>query len=88
MHSCTNYLVAVVQQQGDYDTDTIRTIDSYFEMRRDNVGVRPCYALQEYDLNLGDEVIYNPVITELSDYIIDMIILDNVRRYLLLSRTS
>lgn len=78
VESFTAYLESVVQQAADRDKDIIRTVDSYLENRRQNIGARPSYVPMELDLNLEDEVFYHPVIVELSYYIADLIIVDNV----------
>ncbi|KAF8484312.1 terpenoid synthase [Gautieria morchelliformis] len=77
VESFTAYLESVIQQAIDRDTNTIRTIDSYFQNRRENIGARPSYVPMELDLDLPDEVFYHPVIVELSIYIADLIILGN-----------
>ena len=78
LESFTAYLNSVIQQAADRDNDTIRSIESYFENRRENIGARPSYVPMELDLDLPDEVFYHPVIVELSVHIADLIILDNV----------
>lgn len=78
VESLTAYLESVVQQAADRDNNTFRTVDSYLETRRENIGARPSYVPIELDLNLPDEVFYHPIIVELSVHIADLIILDNV----------
>lgn len=78
VESLTAYLESVVQQAADRDSDKLRTIDEYLLNRRENIGARPSYVPMELDLNLVDEVFYHPVLVELSVYIADLIILDNV----------
>ena len=85
VESFTAYLESVVQQAYDRDNNVIRSIDTYFENRRQNIGARPSYVPMELDLNLPDHVFYHPVIEELSYYIADLIILDNVRDLLISS---
>jgi len=80
------YLDAVVQQAADRDNDTIRTIDSYIQYRRDTIGAKPAYGPLELELDLPDEVFYHPTIVELTDYITDMIFIDNVSSIFHLSR--
>ena len=72
------YLESVVEQADDRDNNVIRSIDSYFENRRQNIGARPSYVPMELDLNLPDHVFYHPVIEELSYYIADLVIVNNV----------
>ena len=57
----------------------MRTIDSYFQTRRENIGARPSYVPGELHLDLPDEAFDHPVVKELEYYIADLIILDNVR---------
>nr|AQH32583.1 terpenoid synthase [Polyporus brumalis] len=71
------YLNSVIVQAEDRDNDTIRTIDSYLEIRRENVGVRSAYMPGELHLSIPDEAFYHPVIKELEYLAIDLIILDN-----------
>jgi Terpene synthase family 2, C-terminal metal binding len=78
VESFTAYLNSVVQQAEDRDNNSIRTIDSYLENRRENIGARPSYVPMELDLDLPDHVFYHPVIVQLSIYIAELIILDNV----------
>ena len=82
--SFVEYLDAVVQQARDRDDKSIRTIESYFTIRRGDVGTRPCYALLELSLNIPDEVINHPVIRELSDCASDLVALNNVSPHHLL----
>ena len=79
IESFTAYLESVVQQAYDRDTNVFLTVDSYFEKRRENVGVRSSYVPLELNLSLPDHVFYHPTIQELSYLIADLVILDNVR---------
>ncbi|PCH36903.1 terpenoid synthase [Wolfiporia cocos MD-104 SS10] len=73
----TDYLESVVEQALDRDNGSIRTVESYFKTRRENIGARPSYVPAELGLHIPDEAFYHPVITELSYYIADLIIIDN-----------
>ena len=66
IESFTAYLEAVVEQACDRDNNVIRSIDTYFKNRRNNIGVLPSYVPMELDLNLPEHVFYHPVIEELS----------------------
>ncbi|KAG5734861.1 Steroid 17-alpha-hydroxylase/17,20 lyase [Termitomyces sp. T112] len=77
VESLTAYLESVVQQPADRDHDTFRTIDTYLQNRRQNIGARPSFVPMELDLDFPDDVFYHPVILELSVYITDLIILEN-----------
>ena len=70
VESFTAYLNSVVQQAEDRDNNSIRTIDSYLENRRENIGARPSYVP---DLDLPDHVFYHPVIVQLSIYIAELL---------------
>ena len=67
-----------MQQAADRDNNKYHSIASYLAARHENIGTRPSYAVIEYDLNLGDEIIYHPVIVELTENITELILLDNV----------
>ncbi|KAH9011169.1 terpenoid synthase [Lactarius pseudohatsudake] len=71
------YARAVVQQAADRRHKHIRSVEEYFEVRRDTIGARPAFALIELDMNLPDEAVHHPVIEEMTVLAIDMIILDN-----------
>ncbi|TBU29047.1 terpenoid synthase [Dichomitus squalens] len=71
------YCQSVVQQAADRDVQHVRTIDSYFENRRENIGARPSFALLELDMDLPDEVMEHPAIVDLTTGAIDMLILGN-----------
>lgn len=75
----TDYLNSVIEQAADRDNNTFRTVDSYLKTRKENIGARPSYVPAELGLDLPDEAFYHPVITELSYYIAELIILGNVR---------
>ncbi|CCM04071.1 uncharacterized protein FIBRA_06230 [Fibroporia radiculosa] len=77
LESFTAYLESVVAQAVDRDNDTVRTIESYMETRRENIGSRPSFVLLELSMNLPDNVFYDPAIVELSTCITDLLILDN-----------
>jgi hypothetical protein len=68
----------VVQQAVDRGHKHIRSVDEYFEVRRDTIGTRPAFALLELDMNLPDEAVQHPVVEEMTVLATDMIILANV----------
>jgi Delta6-protoilludene synthase len=74
----SDYLDSVVEQAEDRDKDIYRDIDNYFPTRRQNIGSRPSFVPAELGLDLPDDAFYHPVVLELSEYITDLIILDNV----------
>ena len=74
----SDYLDSVAEQAEERDKDVYRDIDSYFRTRRQNVGARPSFVPCELGLDLPDEAFYHPVVLELSEYITDLIIIDNV----------
>lgn len=71
------YTDAVVQQSADRDHSYIRSIDSYFEVRRETIGAKPSFAINEVHLNLPDHVLDHPVIKSLTVSCIDMLIIGN-----------
>ena len=76
--SFTAFLNAIVQEATDRDNDTIRTIDSYIQYRRDTIAAKVSFGPLELGLDLPDEVFYHPAIVELTNHIGDMIFIDNV----------
>jgi hypothetical protein len=70
----------MVQRVADRRLKYIRSVEEYFEVRRETIGVKLSFALIELDMNLPDEVAKHPVVEELAILAIDMIILDNVGR--------
>jgi hypothetical protein len=71
------YTDAVVQQAEDRDHDRVRDIKGYFDIRRDDSGVKPCFAIIELHMNLPDRVHSDVVIKRLTMAAIDMIIIAN-----------
>jgi len=71
------YLEGVVQQAADRSGHLIRDIQSYFDLRRKTVGIRPSYALLELGLDIPDEVIAHPAIEDMVVASMDMVILAN-----------
>ena len=75
----SRYLEGVVEQ-ARRQTQGIPSIDDYLIVRRQDIGAYPCFPLIEpaFNLKLPDEVLYHPVMVELSRLAVDMIIFDNV----------
>ncbi|KAG1819038.1 terpenoid synthase [Suillus subaureus] len=71
------YLEGVVQQAIDRSRHHIRDIQSYFNVRRRTVGVRPSFAIVELGLNIPDEVISHPRIEDMVVASVDMVIVAN-----------
>ncbi|KAF8266732.1 terpenoid synthase [Lactarius quietus] len=65
------------QRSADRRHQHIRSIEEYFEIRRDSIAARPCLALIKLDMNLPDEVVQHPIIEEMATLAIDMFVLDN-----------
>ncbi|KAI9433169.1 terpenoid synthase [Lactarius indigo] len=68
---------AMVQKAADRRQKRIRSVEEYFEVRRDSIGARPALALIELDMNLPKEAVQHPVIEEMTMLAIEMVILDN-----------
>lgn len=68
---------AIVQQSVDRNSNHIRDLDSYFELRRDTIGAKPAFAIMEMYLNIPDEVLEHPVIQKLYVSSIDLVIISN-----------
>ncbi|RDX52874.1 terpenoid synthase [Lentinus brumalis] len=71
------YCQSVVQQATDRHVQRLHTVESYLNMRRENIGAKPSFALLELDMHLPDEVMTHPTIVDLSTWAIDMLILGN-----------
>jgi hypothetical protein len=71
------YLDSVVQQAEDRTHNLIRDIKSYFDVRRDTIGAKPSFAINEIHLNIPDEVMEDPIIKTLTSTSIDMLIIGN-----------
>ncbi|PIL37688.1 terpene synthase [Ganoderma sinense ZZ0214-1] len=71
------YLEGVAHQAEDRDNHVLRTVDTYMEARRMDSGVRPCLSPCEFHLSIPDEAFYHPVVKELRDASIDLVVLDN-----------
>ncbi|KAI9447578.1 terpenoid synthase [Lactarius indigo] len=68
---------AMAQRAADKRHKRIRSVEEYFDIRRDSIGARPAFALIEMDMSLPKEAVNHPVIEEMTILAIDMIILDN-----------
>ncbi|KAJ7240251.1 isoprenoid synthase domain-containing protein [Mycena rebaudengoi] len=77
VESFKDYLDSLVVQAEGRAFDTFLTVNSYLQIRRQNIGARPSYVPGELHLDFPDEVFYHPVVKELESYITDLIILDN-----------
>lgn len=71
------YTDAVVQQSLDRGNGSLRDIQNYFEVRRETIGVKPSFAINQIYLDLPDYVFESPIITRLTNLSIDMIITGN-----------
>ncbi|KAJ7720443.1 terpenoid synthase [Mycena metata] len=70
-----SYLNAVVQQARN--SGHIRDVNSYFQVRRDTIGAKPSFAINEIHLNIPDEIITHPVIVRLTNLCLDALIIGN-----------
>ena len=73
-----DYCESVVTQARDRVSLRVHTVDTYFAVRRENVGAKPSFALLEMDMNLPDEALEHPVMVDLTTWAIDMLIIGNV----------
>ncbi|KAK7694474.1 Delta(6)-protoilludene synthase [Cerrena zonata] len=71
------YTDSVVQQAADRDHSHIRSVDHYFDLRRDTIGAKPSFAILEVKMDLPDEVLNHPSIVTLTAACIDMLIIGN-----------
>ncbi|KAG2036834.1 terpenoid synthase [Suillus americanus] len=71
------YLEGTMQQAIDRNEHRIRDIQSYINVRRDTIAMKPSFALLELGLDIPDEVMSHPIIETMTITSIDMIIIDN-----------
>lgn len=71
------YLDAVVEQAEDRVAHHIRTIESYFQVRRETIGAKSSFALNEMYMNIPNHIMRHPVIEKLGQLSIDLIIIGN-----------
>ena len=72
------YVAAVIQQAEDRDRNYVRTIEEYYELRRNTIGAKPSFDLLLLPLEIPEEILEDPRIATLAELSIDMIILGNV----------
>ncbi|PIL37690.1 terpene synthase [Ganoderma sinense ZZ0214-1] len=77
LEAFADYLDGTAQLAEDRDKRAIRTIDAYMEARRMDSGVRVCFSPNELQLSIPDEAFYHPVVKELRDASVDLVVLDN-----------
>ncbi|KAG1815061.1 terpenoid synthase [Suillus subaureus] len=71
------YLEGLVQQAIDRNEHRIRDIQSYIDVRRDTVAMKPVFALLELGLDIPDQVISHSTIETMAIACMDMIFIDN-----------
>jgi hypothetical protein len=79
LDSYTAYLRAVVVEALDREQGHCRGIDDYLRLRRDTCGAQSAFAIYEMGMNLPDDVYNHPVIAELVECIVELILVDNVK---------
>ena len=79
LDSFISYLRAVVVEALDRDQGHCRSIDDYLRLRRDTCGAKSALMIYEMGMDLPDEVYNHPVIAELVECIVELILIDNVK---------
>jgi len=77
LDSFTAYLRAVVVEALDREHSHCRSIDDYLKLRRDTCGAKSAFAIYEMGMEFPDEVFYHPIIAELVECIVELILIDN-----------
>ena len=74
------YIDAVVEEASLRERGEVADLNAYLLLRRENGGVRDCFALIEYalDIDLPDEVYADPVFQKFYFAGVDMVIWANV----------
>ena len=73
-----NYLKAIVAQAEDRGNRTELSVREYLARRREDVGGPPSFVVGVLHLSIPNEAFNHPVIKELENAILDLIIVDNV----------
>ncbi|KAF9072640.1 terpenoid synthase [Rhodocollybia butyracea] len=71
------YVNSIIQQAIDRADNHIRDVNSYFQVRRDTIGVKPSFTLLEFTMDIPDEIMEHPVIHEFTMGCVDMLIIQN-----------
>lgn len=73
-----DYVRAVVQESSDKASGRLRNVRDYLQLRRGTTSSRSIFALIEFGLDLPDEVLFHPVIQNLTDAAADICAITNV----------
>jgi Delta6-protoilludene synthase len=71
------YTTSVVQQAIDREKNKIRKIEEYFEVRRNTIGAKPSFAINEIHLTIPAHVMENEIVKILHSTCIDMLCIGN-----------
>ncbi|KAG6886195.1 hypothetical protein C0992_004565 [Termitomyces sp. T32_za158] len=71
------YTTSVVHQAEDRAQNHIRNVGDYLRVRRDTVGATSSLNLLEFSLDLPDDVFDYPVIQNLTNACVDLLLIDN-----------
>lgn len=84
VESNVKYARKVVQEalnrEASKDVSATRSIASYMVMRRENIGIRPCFVLMQSTrrLYLPEQVLQHAAVAEMENCAIDMVYISNV----------
>lgn len=73
-----DYTKAVIEEAQDRMEQRSRTIDEYFVVRRDTIGALPCFAANEFEVDLPEEALDHPVVASMREWALDLIHIGNV----------
>ena len=71
------YMDAVVDQALDREDHHIDSVKRYFDVRRDTIGAKPAFAINEIHMDLSDNDMEHPIIRTLTWTATDMMIIGN-----------
>ncbi|ESK84101.1 terpenoid synthase [Moniliophthora roreri MCA 2997] len=77
VHNFGLYMDGVVEQALDREDHRIDSVKTYFDVRRDTIGAKPSFAINEVHMNITDEEMAHPIIKTLTWTCIDMLIIGN-----------
>ncbi|KAG2065292.1 terpenoid synthase [Suillus decipiens] len=73
----TAYLRAVVDEALDREHNHCRSVDDYLKLRRDTCGAKSAFMIYEMGVEFPDEIFYEPIVAELVQCIVELILIDN-----------
>lgn len=71
------YLEGVVKEALDRENKSVRDIEDYFNLRRQTIGVTPCFALLTRKMDIPSDILNHPTLEALRVACTDLILIAN-----------